>query len=132
MTVANTSLKRLRGLPTELQIAQEAINLPEVQEMLQKLSQYNLGIYMPHMHDEETGAFQPLPLGITQVEDGLKVTFRPEQECLDQPDLSYMPVGWFWHPGTVTAMCRQVCTARCVYMGQLHSSTHDTKHDPPQ
>ncbi len=49
MTVANVSRNRLRGLPKELQAAQESINLPEVQEMLQKLSQYNLGVYnAPH------------------------------------------------------------------------------------
>ena len=93
MTVANVSRNRVRGLPKELQVAQDSIELPEVQEMLRKLSQYNLGIYMPHMHDEQTGAFQPLPPGITQVEDGLKVSFQPEEECADQHDRSYMSVG---------------------------------------
>ena len=38
MTVANKSVNRVPGLPPELQIAQEAIALPEVQEMLQKLA----------------------------------------------------------------------------------------------
>lgn len=122
MNVANVSRNRFRGLPKELQVAQDSIDLPEVQEMLQKLSQYNLGIFMPHKHDEQTGAFQPLPPGITQVEDGLKVSFRPEKECADQPNLSYMPVGWFRHPGTVTTKC----TARCVYAGTMHTTGHDT------
>lgn len=129
MTVANVSRNRaLKGLPAELQLAQKSIDLPEVQEMLRKLSEYNLGIYMPHMHDEQTGAFQPLRPGITQVEDGLQVTFQSEEECVDQPNRTYMPVGWFWHPGTVTAACRQVCTTRCVMMGQMHSNTHDATH----
>lgn len=49
--------------------------------MLKKLSQHNLGIYMPHMHDEESGDFKLLPPGITQVEDGLVVSFLPNNEC---------------------------------------------------
>jgi len=88
---------------------------------------------MPHMHDEQTGAFQPLPPGITQVEDGLKVTFQPEEECADQPDRSYMPVGWYWHPGTVSAadqqMCVMRCSARCTYQGQMHTSGHESSHE---
>lgn len=126
-TVASVTQNRFRGLPKELQIAQDSIELPEVQEMLQKLSQYNLGIYMPHIHNEQTGAFQPLPSGITQVEDGLKVSFRPEEECANQPNLSYMPVGWFWDAGA-TSMCRQKCTARCVFAGSMHTSGHDSSH----
>ncbi len=133
MTVANVSRTRaLRGLPKELQVAQSAIGLPEVQEMLRKLFEYNLGIYMPHMHDEQSGAFQPLPPGITQVEDGLKVTFQAEEECKDEPNRSYMPVGWVWNPGTVTATdpakCVLRCSARCTIEGTMHTSGHDSHH----
>lgn len=132
MTVANVSRNRLRGLPKELQVAQESIELPEVQEMLRKLSKYNLGIYMPHMHDDQTGAFRPLPSGITQVEDGLRVSFQPEEECTDQPDLSYMPVGWYCYPGTVSASdpqkCVMRCSARCTMQGTMHTSGHDSHH----
>jgi len=114
MSVAEVSLKRRGHLPEELQVAQSAIDLPEVKEMLKKLSRYNLGIYMPHMHDEETGAFQPLPPGITQVEEGLVVSFRPNKECQDQGDNSYITVGWFLHPemegeAAAAATCRRVC-----------------------
>jgi hypothetical protein len=114
MSAANVSRNRLSNLPEELQVAQNAINLPEVKEILKKLSQHNLGIYMPHMHDEETGAFKPLPPGITQVEDGLVVSFRPNNECQGQGDNSYLSVGWFLHPdmpdeASVAASCRQVC-----------------------
>lgn len=114
MSAANVSRSRVGGLPEQLQVAQNAINLPEVQEMLKKLSQHNLGIYMPHMHDEKTGEFQPLPAGLTQVEDGLVVSFRPNNEVQNQGENSYLSVGWFLHPGlsfddAVSSSCRQVC-----------------------
>lgn len=111
MSVADVSRNRLGQLPKELQVAQNAIDLPEVKEMLKKLSKHNLGIYMPHMHDEETGAFKPLPPGITQVEDGLMVSFLPNNECADT---SYISVGWFLHPEMSdedgdAKKCRRVC-----------------------
>lgn len=114
MSVANVSRTRPSNLPKELQVAQNAINLPEVKEMLKKLSQYNLGIYMPHIHDEDTGEFHPLPPGITQVEEGLTVSFRPNDECQAQGDTSYVSVGWFLHPDmpaeiAVASSCRRVC-----------------------
>jgi hypothetical protein len=80
-----TMTTELPKLPEELAIAQHAIQLPEVQEMMRKLSAYHLGVYMPHMHDEKTGVFQLLPEGVTQVEDNLRVSFQsvdpPERSC---------------------------------------------------
>lgn len=49
MTIANVSQGSARGLPQALKTAQEAIHLPEIQEMLRRLSEYKLGIFMPHM-----------------------------------------------------------------------------------
>ena len=69
MTIANVSQGSACGLPKALRTAQEAIDFPEVQEMLRRLSEYKLGI-LPHMHDEQTGEFQPLPDEIMQVEFG--------------------------------------------------------------
>ena len=109
MTIANVSLQSALGLPYALRTAQEAIHLPEVQEMLRRLSAYKLGIFMPHMHDEQTGGFQPLPDEVIQVEAGLEVSFRPTQEIADRPD-RYLPVGWFWRAGAATpqAVCEMV------------------------
>ena len=70
MTIANVSQGSTCGLPQALRTAQEAIHLPEVQEMLRRLSEYKLGIYMPHVHDEQTGEFPPLPDEVIQVESG--------------------------------------------------------------
>lgn len=61
-----------------------------------------LGIYMPHMHDEQTDQFQPLPESVIQVESGLEVSFQPSAEIAQQTD-RFLPVGWVWRAGAVTA-----------------------------
>ena len=109
MTVANVSQGSARGLPQALRTAQAAIHLPEVQEMLRRLSEHKLGIFMPHMHDEQTGEFQPLPDSVMQVESGLEVSFRPAEEIAGQTD-RFLPVGWCWRAGVSTpvAACEMV------------------------
>jgi glyoxylase-like metal-dependent hydrolase (beta-lactamase superfamily II) len=109
MTIANTSQESSGGLPQAMRTAQESIHLPEVQEMLRRLSEYKLGIFMPHMHDEHTGGFQPLPDDVIQVESGVEVSFHPMEEIAHQPD-RYLPVGWLWRAGASTpaAACEMV------------------------
>ncbi len=109
MTIANVSQGSARGLPQALRTAQEAIHLPEVQEMLRRLSEYRLGIFMPHMHDEQTGEFQPLPDEVMQVESGLEVSFQPTEAIASQTD-RFLPVGWFWRAGASapSAACEMV------------------------
>jgi hypothetical protein len=109
MTIANVSQGNAGGLPEALRTAQKAIHLPEVQEMLRRLSEYRLGIFMPHMHDEQTGEFQPLPDDVTQVESGLEVSFQATEEIANQAD-RFLPVGWFWRAGASTplAVCEMV------------------------
>lgn len=109
MIVSNVSREKLDTLPQELKTAQEAIYLPEVQEMLRKLAEYNLGIFMPHMHDDKNGEFQPLPEELVQVEEGLKVTFREAGEVEDGN--RYFPVGWFFRNG-IGGPCGH-CVIRC-------------------
>lgn len=109
MPIANVSQGSACGLPQGLRTAQTAINLPEVQEMLRRLSDYKLGIFMPHMHDEQTGEFQPLPDNVMQVESGLEVSFQPTEKIANQAD-RYLPVGWCWRAGASTpvAACEMV------------------------
>ncbi len=109
MTIANVSQGSAHGLPQALRTAQEAIHLPEVQEMLRRLSEYRLGIFMPHMHDEQTGEFQLLPDEVTQVESGLEVSFQPTEEIATQTD-RFLPVAWVWRAGasTPSAVCEMV------------------------
>ena len=113
MTIANVSQGNARGLPPVLITAQEAIHLPEVQEMLRRLSEHRLGIFMPHMHDEQTGEFQPLPDEVMQVESGLEVSFQPTEEIASQTE-RFLPVGWFWRAGAATpsAVCEMVWEER--------------------
>ena len=98
MTVANVAQRSDFGLPQSLSTAQAAIHLPEVQAMLRRLAEYELGIFMPHMHGEQAGGFQPLPADLMQVESGLAVSFRPTGEIANQP-YRFLPVGWFWRAG---------------------------------
>ena len=98
MTAANVSQASAYGMPPALRRAQAAIHLPEVQAMLQRLSEYDLGIYMPHQHDDRTGAFQPLPDDVMQVESGCKVSFQSIEMIANQTD-RYLAVAWRWRAG---------------------------------
>ena len=98
MTTANLSQASTLGMPPALRRAQAAIHLPEVQAMLQRLSEYDLGIFMPHQHDERTGEFEPLPDNVMQVESGCKVTFQNTQEIVNHAD-RFLPVAWRWRAG---------------------------------
>jgi hypothetical protein len=106
MTIANVSQGSASGLPQALSTAQAAIHLPEVQEMLRRLSDYKLGIFMPHMHDKQTGEFQMLFDEVIQVESGLEVSFQPTKKITEQGD-RFLPVAWVWRAGapTVSAAC---------------------------
>ena len=109
MTVANVSQMNNYDLPQALRTAQEAMHLPEVQEILERLAKYKLGIYMPHMHDEKTGEFQLLADDVMQVESGLQVSFKPTEEIENKSD-QFLPVAWFWRGGatSISAACEMV------------------------
>ena len=109
MTTPQVSQAVSRGLPPGLRTAQEAIELPEVQQMLRRLSELKLGIFMPHMHDEQTGEFQPLPDDVVQVESGLEVSFQPMGVIAKQTE-RFLPVGWLWRDGALVqvAACEMV------------------------
>lgn len=80
----------------------KAIQEPEVQDMLKRLSAYGLGIFMPHMHTD-TGDFVDLPRGMVQVEDNLKVSFQTRSEA------SGSAVGWVWDDQAMVAAVCSVC-----------------------
>ena len=124
MITANATRGDARGLPPELRRAQDAMHLPEVQDMLRKLSEYNLGIFMPHKHDGDTGRFEVLPGDVVQVELGLKVSFKPASQCADAA--TFVPVGWVWHDDGIqaAAICKMVCVSR------PHDTEHYSEHEP--
>ena len=94
MTIANALTVSDGSLPAALRAAQEAIHLPEVQEILCRLSKYKLGIYMPHMHDEGSGDFRALPDDVIQVESGLEVSFESTRKITNQ-GARFLPWGGF-------------------------------------
>ena len=98
MIVATVSRESTSHLPQSLKTAQAAIHLPEVQQMLRRLSEHKLGIFMPHMHGQQTGEFESLPDDIIQVETGLEVSFRSVEEVENQAE-RFLPVGWCWQAG---------------------------------
>ena len=106
MTTASASRATTYGLPPTLRTAQAAMQLPEVQDMLRRLSEYQLGIFMPHQHDDRSGEFQPLSDDVMQVESGLTVSFERLDEIVRRTE-SFLPVGWVWRAGaaTVAAAC---------------------------
>ena len=101
MTGASVSRASVYGLPPALKTAQAAMQLPEVQDMLRRLSAFRLGIFMPHQHDHSTGEFQPLPDELMQVESGRAVSFERMEEIARRRE-SFLPVGWRWRAGAVT------------------------------
>ena len=109
MTTATASQRNALGLPPALRTAQAAMQSAEVQEMLRRLSAHGLGICMPHMHDENTGEFRPLPDRLTQVEAGLAVSFQPTAEIKTQAG-RFLPVAWVWRDGMSmpSAVCEMV------------------------
>ena len=109
MNIANVSQGNAAGLPDGLRAAQAAVHLPEVQKMLRRLADFKLGIFMPHMHDEQTGGFQPLPDDVMQVESGLEVSFQPGEAIAKQTG-RFLPVGWVWRAGVpaTVAACEMV------------------------
>ena len=112
-------------LPEELRKAQAAIQLPEVQDMLRELAQYNLGIFMPHMHTE-TASFEVLPDDMVQVESDLRVSFVPYN---DQGPEQAVQVAWRWiDDGVINgAVCASQCYPTTTQSGgETHRTVHGT------
>jgi len=119
-----TSTQSRIKLPNELQKAQDAINLPEVQKMLKTLKKYNLGICMPHIHDEKTGAFRVLPTDTVQIEEDLQVRFLDRSRA---NKIKSIPVAWQWNDDGIKSMA--ICISQCVTTtnpsgGEEHKTMH--------
>lgn len=111
-------------MPTRLRTAQEAIALPEVQEILKQLAKYNLGVCMPHIHTADED-FADLPNDLVQVEENLEITFKPRQSM---DNSRAVPVAWQWLDDGVTAsaMCVGYCTPTHRQSGgEAHKTLHN-------
>ena len=126
MTTTNGSQPSFLGLPPAVRRAQTAMQRPEVQAMLRRLSEFDLGIFMPHRHDEQTGDFQQLSDDVLQVESGCKVSFRNRDEIANQTD-RFLPVAWRWRDGgpATASACEMVTEEGMGGTGKL------TKHRMP-
>ena len=126
MTTTNVSQPNFFGISPAVRRAQTAMQRPEVQAMLRRLSEFDLGIFMPHQHDEQTGDFQPLPNDVLQVESGCHVSFRNRDEIACQTD-RFLPVAWRWLDGALAtaATCEMVTQEGTDGSGML------TKHKMP-
>ena len=103
MIASDTFTQNPRRLPNALGAAQAAIGLPDVQDMIRRLSAHNLGVFMPHMHDAQTGEFRSLPDDLMQVESGLDVSFQPAADITNRED-RFLSVGWVWRGDAVATV----------------------------
>lgn len=101
MMTENVSQASVFAMPATLRRAQTAIQRPEVQAMLRRLSEFELGIFMPHQHDAQTGELMPLADQMIQVESGCRVSFQTADRIANQSD-RYVPVAWRWRAGAST------------------------------
>lgn len=96
--------------PKMVEDAITATKVPEVQEMIKRLSDYGLGVFFPHMHTED--GFAPLPKDMVQFEDSLVVSFVSRD---DERLKSSFPVGWGWDKD------RECVIAHCSCGGAAHT-----------
>lgn len=99
-----------RTLPTSLLAAQAAVETQEVQEIIKRLADFNLAVFMPHMHVDngsgEADVIVEMPSHIVQVEENLVNKFVP-RVGLDTSGL--LPVAWRYADGVI------VCSNRCPH-----------------
>ncbi len=130
---AHLSQQRARlvaSLPEPLRRAQEAIQTHEVQQMLQRLAEFNLGICMPHMHTEAQD-FAPIPTDTVQVESNLRVSFAVRSEV----PANSLPVAWRWEAGQgvrAGTVCEVIqCVVVNTPFGEGHREFHQKMPAPP-
>jgi len=115
MATFKASDSTLTRLPVELRVALEAIETPEVQEMIKALAKYNLGVFMPHSHvkgDGKTGnGFAPLASNMMSVEDDLKTSFIERAEMMSSGH--GVPTGWRWIDGEAAVCVASGCFYSC-------------------
>lgn len=85
--------------------AASAMQNPEVLQILKDLSEYGLGVCLPHMHAPDTNEMVPLPPNMVQTEANLKVSFVER----DKVDELQVPVAWLWDQELKTIQHCAVC-----------------------
>lgn len=100
----NTQENINKSIHPDIKRALNSIDLPEVQELIKRLSKYGLAVALPHAHADD-GSFLPLSDSKVSYESGLKISFVEN----DAPVLkSSIPVMWRWSGKTeAIASCAQ-------------------------
>ena len=101
----------MANIHSKVQDAQNATQLPEVEEAMQVLAKHGLGVFVPHMHGEQ-GDFIPLPKGKVIFESGLQITFEDD----DSPMIENgEPIAWRWdEDADVVARCGYCHVQTCI------------------
>jgi len=86
-----------------------AMNNPDVQAMIKKLSKFGLAVSIPHMHLAD-GEFLPLPDNTLALEEDLRVTFKKRS---DLDEKSIVPVQWRWDGDLDSAVVSAGCGLEC-------------------
>lgn len=89
----------------EIRRALEAVESPEVQEIIKQLSQHGLAVALPHSHGIN-GNFLPLPNNQVVFESGLRVSFVEKDSLLLE---SAIPVMWRWDGKTEAVASCATC-----------------------
>jgi hypothetical protein len=92
-------------LHPQIQAALDNVELPEVQELIRKVSTYGLAVALPHMHDEN-GGFTPLPKDQIAFESRLNMSFPKRTDPLLAGSI---PVMWRWDGELHTAATCATC-----------------------
>lgn len=100
-----------QSIHPDVQKAMNAINEPEVQDILKRLSKYGLAVSVPHMHGDK-GNFLPLPNDRVSFEEGLQVSFR---DADDASVRSGITVGWRWNDEIKAVALCESCAGACCF-----------------
>ena len=126
MSIVNVNVASGLDVAPEIRRAMESINLPQVQEMLRKLSEFGLGICIPHQHTEDMD-FDYQPDDVVQVEENCHVRWvaRSDFESGGQ----FVPVAWRWSEAKNGALAAGKCISGCSYSNDPKKS-HKKFHMP--
>lgn len=105
----------------------EAIELPDVQEMIRRLGEYGLGVCVPHRHTA-TMDFDDLPDDLVQVEENCQVSWVPRDQLKSMRQMT--PVAWKWQSGAADGVVAAAeCIVICSYANDPKKS-HKKHHQP--
>jgi hypothetical protein len=113
MSNLEISQAALDCLSSELQVAQKAVALPHVQDIIRTLARFNLAVYMPHAHRQENDAggrgVVALRTTMVAVEEGLVTRLIPCDEAIALEHS--VPTAWRW----ITGEAQVRVASRCFY-----------------